>query len=198
MSKLLNVLTSSLGGAAIDQISRQLGSNQNATQSAIQAALPLMLKAFSRNTQNEQGASSLFNALQKDHDGSVLDDLTGTISNFQNGPGAGILKHVLGGRRNNAENFIGQSSGLDAQRSGQLLEMLAPVVMGAMGREQRNSGLDAGGLANLVQGLNRQNNQSAPQEMGIISKLLDKDGDGDIKDEIASVGMNFLSGLFRK
>ena len=50
---------------------------------------------MARNTSNQQGAESLHNALQKDHDGSILDNLGGFLNNAQSGPGAGILRHVL-------------------------------------------------------------------------------------------------------
>jgi len=198
MSNLLGILSQAVGGQAVNAISKQLGVNDNVAQSAIQSALPLLLKAIKRNASNEQGAGSLFNALKKDHDGSVLDDVAGAVGNWQNGPGAGILGHVLGGRQRNVEQYVGQSAGLDSQKSGQLLKMLAPMVMGALGKQQRSQNLDAGSLFNMLKSANTANNQAAPKQMGVLSRILDKDGDGDIKDEIAQVGMNFLGNLFKR
>ena len=53
--------------------------------------------------------------LAKDHDGTILDNLGGFLSNSDNGPGAGILKHVFGDKRSMVEAGLSQMSGLDAQ-----------------------------------------------------------------------------------
>jgi len=198
MSNLFGILQQAVGGQAVNAISKQLGVNSGVAQTAIQAALPMLLKAMKRNAADERGAAGLLGALQKDHDGSVLDNVENSVQNWQQGPGAGILGHVFGNRQGNVEQYVGQSAGLDSQKSGALLKMLAPMVMGAMGREQRQQGLDAGGLFKMLQGANTANNQAAPKEMGVLSKILDRDGDGDIKDEIAQVGMNFLGSLFKR
>lgn len=198
MSNLFGILQSAIGNQAIGAIGKQLGVNNNVAQSAIQSALPLLLKAIKRNAASEQGANSLLGALKKDHDGSVLERPEQAVSNWQNGPGAGILGHVLGNRQRNVEQFVGQSAGLDQQKSGALLKMLAPMVMGALGKQQRSQNLDAGSLFKMLQGANSANNQAAPKQMGVLSSILDRDGDGDIKDDIASVGMNFLGSLFKR
>ena len=43
-----------------------------------------------------------------------------------------------------------ETGGLDAAKSGQLLSMLAPILMGALGQAKRTNGLDAGGLASML------------------------------------------------
>ncbi len=198
MSNLMDLLSSQLGGQAMKAISQQLGANEQQTQSAVQSALPILLEAMTRNTGNQQGANALANALDKDHDGSVLDDIPGFLSNFQNGPGNGILKHLLGNRRGNAEQFVSKTSGLDAQSVGSLMQMLAPMLMGQLGKQKRQQGLDVGTLVNMLQGTRKQAQQQNPQAVDMIGSLLDKDGDGDYKDEIAQMGMKFLGGLLRK
>ena len=45
---------------------------------------------------------------------------------------------------------IGKFAGLDGASSKSLLGMLAPVVLGTLGQQQRSAGLDAGGLASLL------------------------------------------------
>lgn len=198
MTDILSTLMGQLGPSAVQQISQQLGAPPGATQSAIQAALPTLLTALANNAQTPQGAQALGSALQRDHDGSVLNDLGGFLS----GPtaataGAAILGHVLGQRQAPVAKSLGGATGLDASQSTQLLAMLAPLVMGALGQHQRQQGLDAGGLARALAGARPQAAQQSPA-MGMLNQLLDADGDGSALDEIAEKGLGMLSGFLKK
>ena len=52
------------------------------------------------NTNSADGAASLERALgSSDHDGSLLDNLSGFFKQGDSGLGNGILKHMLGGKR---------------------------------------------------------------------------------------------------
>ncbi len=199
MADLLETLTQQLGGTALKQMSSALGANQNTTGTAVAAALPMIVKALSKNASQPSGADALSNALRRDHDGSVLDDLGSLISGGGGAVGDGILGHVLGARRGNVEKGLSQSTGLDIGSMGKLLGMLAPVVMGALGRQQRQSNLDSGGLSDLLSRATGDVEMRAPQEMGILGKILDSDGDGDIEiDDIAKAGFGVLGKLLSR
>jgi len=60
--------------------------------------------------------------------------------------GGAILGHVFGGRRGPVEQGVGKASGLDAAQVAQLMAMLAPIVMGVLGRMKQTKGLDASRL----------------------------------------------------
>ena len=197
MSGILDLLTSQVGQAGLSAITKQLGSDSRQTQAAISTALPLLMGALNRNAQQKGGAEALAGALDKKHDGSILDNLSGFIGGGNFSDGDGILKHVLGGRRSNIEQGVSKASGLDASKVSGLLSMLAPIVMGAIGKQKRSSGLDVGGLMGLLTGEQERAQKAAPNEMGLIGKLLDQDGDGSMVDDVASMGMNLL-GKFLK
>ncbi len=194
MAQLMDLITQAVGGDTTKQIGRQLGANEPTTQAAIAAALPLLLAGLARNSSSPDGASALHGALAKDHDGSLLDDLSGLIDNAQAGPGAGILRHVLGEREPLAQQELSKASGLDAQSAGQLLMMLAPVVMGALGRTQRQGGLDASSLAGMLSREREGLSQASPGLMGLATRLLDKDGDGSIVDELGGIAGKLFGG----
>ncbi len=195
---LFELLSQQLGGDAVGQISRQLGVDKSTTQKAVPAALGTLMGAMARNASSREGAESLTNALVKDHDGSVLDNLGDVLSNPQAGPGEGILKHVLGGKRQAVEVGLSQTTGLDAGSSGQLLKMLAPVVMGALGRTQRQQSLDASGVASMLSGEKEQIARRAPEGLGVLGSLLDADGDGQIADDVARIGGGLLKNFLRR
>ncbi len=184
---LLEVLQQRLGGQAVEQISRKIGSDPGTTGNAIDAALPLLLAAVARNASNGAQAQSLDTAVAQDHDGSVLDDVSGYLNRAETGPGAGILRHVLGGNQPTVERGLSQTTGLDAGKAGQLLMVLAPLVMGALGRAKQERGLDAGGLSTLLAGERDNLNQSAPGIMGMLGRFLDRDGDGSVIDDVSGM-----------
>jgi hypothetical protein len=183
---LLDMLQQRLGGDAVNQISKQLGTDPTTTQTAIAAALPMLVGALARNAQDPSKAGALANALGR-HDGSVLDDVAGYLGRGNTGDGDGILGHVLGGRKETVQTGLGQAAGLDPAKAGTLLAMLAPLVMGALGKAQREQGLDTGGLAGMLGSEQQRATDAAPGVMGMLSSFLDRDHDGSVMDDIAGM-----------
>ncbi|HEX5963398.1 MAG TPA: DUF937 domain-containing protein [Gemmatimonadales bacterium] len=184
---LLEMLQQRLGGQAVDQMSRKIGADPGTTGNAIDAALPLLIAALARNATAGGQAQSIDTAVSQDHDGSVLDDIPGFLNTADSGPGAGILRHVLGGRQQTVQTGLGQATGLDPQKAGQLLTMLAPLVMGALGRAKREGGLDTGSLSDLLSGEQDRLKETAPGIMGTLGRFLDRDNDGSAMDDIGGM-----------
>jgi len=180
MSSLLEGLMGQLGGGTIENLGRQLGTDRNQTQNGLAAALPLLMGALSRNTQDKSGADALGAALDRDHDGSILDNVTDFIGKGDTSTGAGILKHVLGGKQSRVENGIAKSTGMSGAASGKMLAMLAPLVLGALGKAKRQGNMDASQLTGLLGRERETVERKAPQELGVLNTLLDSDGDGDV------------------
>jgi len=190
---LTGLLSDALSGNTISQISQQLGTDEGTTSNAIQAALPMLLGGLANNSASPDGASSLLGALDRNHDGSILDDLGGFLGNFSSGPGAGILGHIFGGQQGAVEQGVSQASGLDMSKVGPLLMMLAPIVMGALGRTRREEGVGAGDLAGLLGGATQQVG-STPGLLGALSSMLDRDRDGSAIDDVAGMLGGLLGG----
>jgi hypothetical protein len=184
---LLDMLQQRLGGDAVNQISNRIGADPGTTGNAIDAALPLLISAMARNAGDTNQAQSLARAVSDDHDGSILDDVPGYVGRASEKPGAGILRHVLGGRQQAVQQGLSQATGLDAGKAGTLLTMLAPLVMGAIGRTQRENSLDAGGISTLLTGEQEHLKQSAPGVMGALSRFLDQDSDGSVMDDVSGL-----------
>lgn len=199
MADLLDMLESQLGGNALDMIANQIGGNKQQTSTAVAAALPMIMQALNKNASSEQGAQSLFNAVAKDHENSnALDNIGDLIQNFQSGPGAGILRHVLGPKQRTAESVVAKSSGLNSQATGQLMQILAPMVMAQLGKQKKQQGLDIGGLVNLLNNNSRSQQKRNPQASSFLNQFLDQDGDGQINDDIANMGIKAIGNFFKK
>lgn len=201
----MNLLQGSLSEGMIDQLSQQIGgADKQKTAAAASGIVNTLMGALAKNAESREGAQSLNNALERDHDGSILNDVIGMLSGQQvqaQNPsmlnGSGILKHVLGNKQGGAVQMISQLSGLDSDKTGSLMTMLAPVVMGALGKTKREQGLDMAGIASLLSGTvsaERANTNNPAIDMAM--KFLDSDGDGSVVDDVASIGMKMLGGLF--
>lgn len=187
MASLLDGLLQQLGGDTMRQMSQQLGTDDATTQKAVGAALPALVGALARNAQSPDGAASLAGALDRDHDGSVLNDLPALLGAGGGGAGASILGHVLGGKQSAVAGGIGAATGLDAAKSGQLLSMLAPIVMGALGQAKRTNGLDAGGLASMLGAERSAISGQGGGALGSLMSLIDRDNDGSVVDDIGGM-----------
>jgi hypothetical protein len=195
---LLDMLQSQLQGEPTAQLGRQLGTDEGTAQKAVGAALPALMAALAGNASRGEGAASLAKALEKDHDGGILDDLTGFLGRQDTRDGEGILKHALGARRQTVETEVAKQSGLDTSAVSGLLPMLAPLVMGALGREKRNQGLDIGGLTSMLSGEGQRAKEMAPGALGLLGGLLDDEGDGLDVGDIADAGKGLLGGLLKR
>ena len=195
MQDLIGGLLGSLGGDELKTLSNMLGADEKTTDRAVGAAMPALLGALSRNAGSGGGADALAGALDRDHDGSILDDIGGFLAGGDTSGGAAILGHVLGSREPAVAANVARSSGMDLGSVQKLLPMLAPLVMGMLGREKRQSGLDAGALASQLFGAQNQLEKDAP---GMLGALLDADGDGDSTDDILELGAGLLGGMFGK
>ena len=192
---ILGMLTEQLGSNEIAQIGSQLGADQNTTQKAIAAALPMLIGALSNNANKGEGANALAGALDRDHDGGILDNLIGYLGSSNATQDDGILKHVLGDNRGMVESILGKSSGLDAKGSSNLLNILAPIIMGALGKAKKTNKLDSGGLSSILTEERKKAETSNPG-LGGFAQLLDSDGDGDIKDDLLNIGVKMLGSFF--
>ena len=200
MNSILDAVRQQIGPDAIRQISGAIGADPSATSNAVSLALPTLLGGLSRNAAQPQGAAALDNALNA-HDGSILDDLGGLLGGgggntggggIGGGIGGAILGHIFGNRRGPVEEGVGRSSGLDAAQVAQLMAMLAPIVMGVLGKMKRTQGLDANSLPDVLQQSRAQGEQETPG----LGGLLDANNDGSVADDLLRMGGSALGGLF--
>lgn len=188
---LLDQLTQSLGPAAMAEISSKLGTDPSTTSSAVNTALPVLIGALAKNASSPTGASALNNALAS-HDGSILDNITGALSGGGGGIGGAILGHMFGNKQSTVATGVGQATGLDAGKSTALLAMLAPLVMGALGKAQRSGGLDAGGLASMLGNEHANITNNASGGLGGLLGMLDANHDGSVVDDVMGMASKFL------
>lgn len=193
-SSIISMLSSQIDDNTIKQISQQLGVNEQSVEQGIGAGLPVLLSALDRNTSSPKGAKALTRELRRKHTGGILDHVTTALADesvLQDG--GKILGHVLGDRQNNVQKGISQVSGLNQDQTIQLLQMLAPLVLGALGKKQQEDNLSSQQVANVI----REERQEAESSLSGLSRLLDMDQDGDISDDVINLGAKLLGSFLR-
>jgi hypothetical protein len=199
MSSVLDIVMQQIQGGGIQQMSQSLGLGEEEVTDVVSGAVPALMGSLIRNTNSSDGAASLLGALDRDHDGSILDDVAGFLGQSDSvDAGAGILRHALGAKQATVETALSRSSGIDAASAGKILAMVAPIVMGALGKAKRQQGLDVDGLSSLLGHEEEVARQRSPQAVDMVARVLDSDGDGDVMDDVAKLGTSLLGSLFKK
>lgn len=202
MNNLLDLIQGQLGTGLVPELSQQVNAPEDQTSAVTNGIISTLIGALSKNASTPEGAASLNNALERDHDGSILDNIMGLLNgddsnNQRAANGAGIVGHILGDKAGTIIEGLSRSTGMDTSSIGTMLIKLAPVVMGALGKVKTQQGLDQGGVADLLKGTVSDNSSQNPL-LTMAGQFLDKDGDGSIMDDLGGIGMNILGGLFKK
>jgi hypothetical protein len=195
---VIELLQGQLNQNVISQLSQHIGADsEEQTEAAVSGIISTLVTGLSKNAQAPGGAAAIVSAVDRDHDGSLLDDVAGFLlggrqaQNPKTMNGAGILGHVLGNNQSVVTDMLSKTTGLQNSQIGKLMMALAPMVLAALGKARNQQGLDTGGIGDLLKRtVTSQTNQR--QEMGMLQRLLDADGDGSVVDDIANMGMKFF------
>ena len=157
-----------------NKIASALGMNNAMVSTAIGAILPTILAGLAGKASTPSGASALSSALsQQDPNllGSFAGMLGGAGQNALISGGTQALSGLLGGSTTSAlAGAVGKFAGIDSSASSNLIGMLAPVVMGTLAQTQKSQGLDAGGLARMLEGQKANIAAALPAGFSVLLK----------------------------
>ena len=258
---LLDMLSKQFSPEVVRNLGGHIGASEEQTTQAISALLPMMLGGLSKNTRSsQQGMNALSAALERDHDGSILEHVStmlgenqaqanplsslmgglggaaanqmlsgllggrsggrggsatdligGLLSGSKNGGGdmlssllggggstllgmllgtapnssrasnvAGILGHILGDQTSSVQRGVSKAVGLDSAKVGTLMALLAPMILGALGRSKRQQNLGAKDLSDLIDNERRSIEQRVPgMQPGGLMNVLSQNNNND-------------------
>ena len=153
-ANLVSVVMQFLTPDMIAKIASALGLDRTVAQKAIGGAVPALLASLADLASAPNGARQLSSTLAQQQPGS-LESLKSLIGGSGQSTlaetGTSMLSGLFGGGSlDTMAQTIGKFAGVDGGVSKSLLGMLGPVVLGALGQQQRSAGLDANGLASLL------------------------------------------------
>ena len=170
---LIELITGNAGNQVASQAENKFGISKNQIIALLAVAAPLVISYLRKKSQEDPNeAEALNNALDKDHDGSILDNPAQVESRLQEG--GSILDHIFGGQKGQVENQLSQNTGISMDKIGPVLAMLAPLIMGYIGKEKQSNGVNSGGgLGDLLGGiLGGAQNQAQAEPSNPLNDIL--------------------------
>ncbi len=168
---LIDLITGNAGNQVAAQAENKFGISKNQIIALLAVAAPLVISYLRNKSQDANEAEALNNALDRDHDGSILDNPSQVEARQQEG--GSILDHIFGGQKAQVENQLSQNTGISMDKIGPILSMLAPIIMGYIGKEKQANGVTSGGgLGDLLGGILGGAQQQAQQESNPLNDIL--------------------------
>ena len=170
---LIDLLSGNTGNEVATEAESKFGISKNQVITLLAVAAPLVISYLrKKSNESKDEADALNFALDKDHDGSILSNPSMALS--RQDEGSSILDHIFGQQKNNVESKLAQNTGISMDKIGPILAMLAPVIMGYIGKEKKENGVTSGGgLGDLLGGiLGNAQNQSQGSSSGGLNDIL--------------------------
>lgn len=169
---LIDLITGNAGNQVAADAENKFGISRNQVIALLAVAAPLVISYLRKKSQeNPAEADALNNALDRDHDGSILNDPSQAAA--RQAEGGSILDHIFGGQKASVENQLSQNTGISMDKIGPILGMLAPLIMGYIGKEKQANGVTSGGLGDLLGGiLGGAQNQAQAQPSNPLNDIL--------------------------
>ena len=204
MSELANLMNGALNNDAVAKIAQQLGIDPVNAERAVSAALPSLVTRLHTNaTASAAEADALAATVNADHDGTVLDDTSTVLTTAHaDAVGSSIVTQTFGDDATAAHVQVAEAAGIEPSQAAGVMAMLAPMVLGALGRSgSANGGLTATGLTGLLSGFLQHNSGSASSTVngtsdtstgpidpnsivGKVGSLVDRNHDGSVVDDV--------------
>ena len=186
---LLKTILEAQNGGSVKQLANQFNLDESQASSAIGKLLPALAAGMKRNMGNQQGLDGLLGALASGKHQRYLEqpDTLTRPETIQDGNG--ILGHILGSKdvSRQVASRASEQTGIDANILKKMLPMVAAMTMGSMSKQSADAGILGG--ASSQAGAAPQASSGAA---GMLSKMLDSDGDGSIADDLFGMAKKFF------
>ena len=189
---LLNLLLRTMTtDDSVDALTKKTGGSKSQISKLLILAIPLIIKALTKNASSSSGATSLLGALTQHNNTNTI---ANQISNANQQDGSAILGHIFGNNMSSVTSGLAQQTGLTSSQVNSGLSSLAPAVLSGLSAatntaQNSGSGIDLSSLLNTFAG---QSVQPQQQSGGLLSSLL---GGGQPQQSSASTAATLLSSL---
>lgn len=192
------MLLSQLQNGGITEIAEKLGVSTTQAEKAVNGALPSLMTELaykSKSAKDNNDDNSFLSLLDKNNDGSVMDDIMALVA--KGGPNSGdvssLVSNILGGKSDKVVNELSKTSGINPAQAGGLLSMIAPLIMQTLSKTKVEGGLDLAGISSLLDNQKDKAKENA-KALGLdgILSILDANKDGSVVDDAMGLLGKFM------
>jgi outer membrane protein OmpA-like peptidoglycan-associated protein len=185
VQNVMGLLKDQLNDNLLGKMAGFLGENKSGVTTAVGSALPSLLLGFMKKGAEPGGAEGLFRTLQEEkHDGGVLDNLDnvldgGSATTNLLSSGKTLLGSIFGDKTGRIGDLVASAGGISNNSGFSLLGILAPIVMGFLGKTLKSQGeFNAKGLRGLLLGQKDYIRSSLPSGVTNLLGVSDLDNLG--------------------
>ena len=158
----------------VEQIAAKTGLQGDLAKKAIASALPMVMAWLSKNADTDEWKQALDTALEKHADEANTDE----------NEGSKILGHIFWNDTSKVSQAVATKAWVTNEQASSITSMLTSSVMWKLWAEKKAWNDVAWDL------------QKDSVAKSMLTSFLDKDGDGDIKDDLMAKWMDFLKKKF--
>lgn len=158
----------------VSKVSSFLGESEGGVNKAVSGALPALLLGLINKTNTTEGADAVARLASDQNHSGILSDTDSFFGNSGSdllSKGAGLLSNLFGNRADGLSGLLSNFSGLKSSSITSLLSMAGPIVLGILGKHAAGSGLNASGLASLLQSQKSSIINTVPSGLNLSSVL---------------------------
>lgn len=182
-----------LASGGVEQIAGQLGVSPEQAQQIIRMALPLIMGKLGQNTQTDDGANALNNALDQHANRRYQ-----SPADIDPNEGGSILGHIFGNKASEeVAGSIGRQAGVDSGKAFSILKFIAPIALAYLANKKQKEGLDARGVRDITDRYSNEMNEQAGGSLFDALNQLPQDGQESQGQDQSLLG-GILGGLFGK
>ena len=156
---IIDLLKNEFSDEIIDKLAAFVGLDSSKIRSGLGAIFPALIGALVNKGASSSGAADILNMIRKGGYGAAT--LKGLSSAFSGGDatkdmmssGAGLLDGILGDRASKVIDWIAGAGGIGRDSASSLTRLVAPAVLGLLGKEVKNSNLNVSDLMSLLAGI---------------------------------------------
>ncbi len=153
---LFEELRELLVGEVANKAANILGEKEDKVKIALEGLVPTFVGGLMKRASNEAGATTLLNVVKKtNNDGNIVEQLDLLLKNKESfagfvEKGNSVVSMLLPDKKSSIATMISQFAGVRNSSATALLSVVAPLVVGKLGKLVTSQGLDKTGLANVI------------------------------------------------
>lgn len=175
-------------GDNLAMISKAVGGDGNAVQSALGMGLPMIMGSMATTAAKPGGADVLTGMMAQAGGSSPLDNMSGFLGGSAAFGGSSMVSTLFGSQLAPVQDAIARKTGLPPAVVGKVLAVAVPMVLAYVGKMTGGQKTDAAGLTNLLGEQSAMALAGSPDAAALAQQVMGgKEG-----------GSGGISGMFKK